>query len=260
MRKRLVIGLLVLASLGVLLAACQPNSKKDTRPSSNKTEKVYKDMDEFAKAVKKANTKLTSAHADTNMEVYAKKGGDPETVTMTVDAIYKDQHLIRTNTVMESAYTTGELKSHEEMIVPSETEAYGKLSKDGEFEKKTISQKDLENFNLNPDYFDLLEYLYDNTSALSLKEDGDEYVVTLKGDKLSLIQTFGKEYSFRVGGIKEDDMKKELTIRFDKETLFMKELQTTLTYDGARGYIKLLGESKYSKLNEIKEDDIQASK
>ncbi len=260
MLKKLVTGTIVLTSLGLVLAGCQTNPKNDPTPSSNKSEKVYKDMDEFAKAVKKANTELTSAHADTDMAVYNKKDGDPETVTMTVDAIYKDQKVIRTNTVIESARTTGELKSHEEVIIPSETEAYARFSKDAKYEKKTITSDDIKRFNLNPDYFDLLEYLYDNTSDLSLKEDGDEYVVTMKGDGLSLVNTFGKEYKFRIRGFTEDESEKELTIHFDKKTLFMKELDATLTYDGAKGYIKLSGETEFSKWNEIKEDDIQAPK
>lgn len=253
MFKKIGSSILVLVSVGLLLTACQPANTDKTDSSSSKTTKVYKDMDEFVKAVKEANKKLKSIQFDTDLEIYQQEDTPYETVSMDAEVVYEKQEIVKATAVLETA-TRGEVTSYQELVLPDETSAYIKKEKSGAFIKTELTDR-----NLNPDYFDVLEYLYDNSDDLSLEVDGDEYIVTLGNEEMSLISTFGKEYKFRVtGSFKEADAKKELILRFDKKTLFMKEFKASLANDQKLGYIKLLGKTEYSKWNKVDEDSIQA--
>lgn len=252
MLKKLLITLTALTALGLLLTGCQSPA------SQTKPEKIYKTTNEFAKAVKKANKKLKSIHMNTNSEIYNKKESSPyQTVTIIADTIYKDQKINRLNTSIESK-TEGVQTEYQEFIMPNDGELYTKEVKTGEYEKNKVSKGDFNNIELDPNYFELLDYFYDNSDALTLKEKRDDYLVTIKDEDLSLIQTFGKEYGIWIEGFSEDNSDKQLIIRFDKKTLFMKELQITIIYDEGPNYSKVHNHTKYSQWNKITKKDIKA--
>lgn len=258
MKKRLL-GLVLLTSFSLIATGCQSTAKPADKEVSSKSEKVYQSTDDFAKAVKKANKELTSTNMDTRLEVYQQKNTPFQVVKASGDVIYKGHDMNRMHMVLETE-TNGNQTSRQEIIVPTDSEAYVKQSATSDFTMSEITEANRDDYDLNPDYFDLLDYLYDNSDALALEEKADEYLVTIKDKDFSLIQTFGKEYNFTITGFTEDEAEKELTIHFDKKTLFMTSFQASLTYDGKLGYVKLLGKTDYSLQNKISADEIKVPK
>ena len=157
--------------------------------------------------------------------------------------------------------TQGDQKTYQEIIMPGgeNLPVYSRSSKDGKWTKQVQSQNS--SYYIQPDYFKLLKALSSmSDDDLRLKEERDDYVVSLKNQNTDLIGLFGKEFDLELTGITQADMQKELTVKFDKKNFYFKEFQLKLSYDGDKGKLEITTDVTYSSWNKVDENSITEPK
>ena len=264
MKKTILLSLLAIIALG--LGACsnssnnkqangQENSaQKKTSQSSSKTKDIYSLLEE----IQTANEKMSSVRQKTNI------GGLLGTTdkkiqkeqNMTSQVIYKtEKQEVEMASITVKTVENGE-ENFKELLMPGgeNTPLYTRYNKTGEWEKEV--QEKGGKYIVYPDYFQLLNGLNELAQDLKLEETDNDYVFTLKTQDADILGVYGKEFRFNFSQFPKSNFKKELTVKIDKKSKFLKEFKMNISTSGDQGTLAIKSETSYSDWNLVKKEDI----
>ena len=260
MKKSILLSLLAIIALG--LGACsnssnnkQANSaQKKASQSSSKT----KDIDSLLEEIQTANEKMSSVRQKTNI------GGLLGTTdkkiqkeqNMTSQVIYKtEKQEVEMASITVKTVENGE-ENFKELLMPGgeNTPLYTRYNKTGEWDKEV--QEKGGKYIVYPDYFQLLNGLNELAQDLKLEETDNDYVFTLKTQDADILGVYGKEFRFNFSQFPKSNFKKELTVKIDKKSKFLKEFKMNISTSGDQGTLAIKSETSYSDWNLVKKEDI----
>ena len=117
------------------------------------------------------------------------------------------------------------------------------MEEDPETGKTTLQEVDIETFDLNPDYMDLIKILKKMENDLDVSDEGEYYLLSLNSQNIDLVGLFEKEYYLSVGDIKSEDLDKKLEIKVSKENFYLENLDLVIVptlegYEGSKMQVK----------------------
>ncbi|WP_455521223.1 hypothetical protein [Parvimonas micra] len=124
--------------------------------------------------------------------------------------------------------------------------------------KESKTQKNNADYNINPDYFKLLDNIYSfDKEDLTFEETDSEYHLKLKnGNKNSKVFDLLKsEYRFSLNNVTEGEVDIIFETIFDKKTFYLKSIVWTVEYSGNKGAFKLKNTTTYSDWNNVNLDE-----
>lgn len=124
--------------------------------------------------------------------------------------------------------------------------------------KKRVNSKNNADYNINPDYFKLLDNIYSfDKEDLTFEETDSEYYLKLKnGNKNSKVFDLLKsEYRFSLNNVTEEEVDIIFETIFDKKTFYLKSIVWTVEYSGNKGAFKLKNTTTYSDWNNVNLDE-----
>lgn len=264
MKKSILLSLLAIIALG--LGACsnssnnkqangQENSaQKKASQSSSKT----KDIATLLEEIETANQKMTSVRqkGDISGSLKTKDGTIQKNQEMTSQVIYKtEKQEVEMASITVKTVENGE-ENFKELLMPGgkNTPLYTRYNKTGEWDKELYGEGG--KYIVNPDYFQLLNGLNELTEDLALEETDDAYVLTLKNKGADVIGIYEKEFQFNLSQFPKSNFKKELTVKIDKKSKFLKEFKMNISTSGDQGTLAIKSETSYSDWNLVKKEDI----
>lgn len=264
MKKSILLSLLAIIALGLGACSNSSNSKqandqessvqKKTSQSSSKT----KDIDSLLEEIQTANKKMNSVRQKTNI------GGLLGTTdkkiqkeqNMTSQVIYKvEKQEVEMASITVKTVEDGE-ENFKELLMPGGEKAplYTRYNKTGEWDKEV--QEKGGKYIVYPDYFQLLNGLNKLAQDLKLEETDKDYVFTLKDQDADILGVYGKEFRFNFSQFPKSNFKKELTVKIDKKSKFLKEFKMNISTSGDQGTLAIKSETNYSDWNLVKKEDI----
>ena len=264
MKKSILLSLLAIIALG--LGACsnssnnkqangQENSaQKKASQSSSKT----KDIATLLEEIETANQKMTSVRqkGDISGSLKTKDGTIQKNQEMTSQVIYKtEKQEVEMASITVKTVENGE-ENFKELLMPGgkNTPLYTRYNKTGEWDKELYGEGG--KYIVNPDYFQLLNYLNELTEDLALEETDDAYVLTLKNKGADVIGIYEKEFQFNLSQFPKSKYNNELTVKIDKKSKFLKEFKMAVSTSGNKGTLTIKSEISYSDWNLVKKEDI----
>ena len=124
--------------------------------------------------------------------------------------------------------------------------------------KESKTQKNNADYNINPDYFKLLDNIYSfDKEDLTFEETDSEYYLKLKnGNKNSKVFDLLKsEYRFSLNNVTEEEVDIIFEAIFDKKTFYLKSIVWIVEYSGNKGAFKLKNTTTYSDWNNVNLDE-----
>ena len=88
------------------------------------------------------------------------------------------------------------------------------------------------------------------------EETDNDYVFTLKTQDADILGVYGKEFRFNFSQFPKSNFKKELTVKIDKKSKFLKEFKMNISTSGDQGTLAIKSETSYSDWNLVKKEDI----
>ena len=264
MKKSILLSLLAIIALGLGACSNSSNSKqandqessvqKKTSQSSSKT----KDIDSLLEEIQTANKKMNSVRQKTNI------GGLLGTTdkkiqkeqNMTSQVIYKvEKQEVEMASITVKTVEDGE-ENFKELLMPGGEKAplYTRYNKTGEWDNEVQEQGG--KYIVYPDYFQLLNGLNKLAQDLKLEETDKDYVFTLKDQDADILGVYGKEFRFNFSQFPKSNFKKELTVKIDKKSKFLKEFKMNISTSGDQGTLAIKSETNYSDWNLVKKEDI----
>ncbi len=261
MKKSILLSLLAIIALG--LGACsnssnnkqangQENSaQKKASQSSSKT----KDIATLLEEIETANQKMTSVRqkGDISGSLKTKDGTIQKNQEMTSQVIYKtEKQEVEMASITVKTVENGE-ENFKELLMPGgkNTPLYTRYNKTGEWDKELYGEGG--KYIVNPE---LLNGLNELTEDLALEETDDAYVLTLKNKGADVIGIYEKEFQFNLSQFPKSKYKKELTVKIDKKSKFLKEFKMAVSTSGNKGTLTIKSEISYSDWNLVKKEDI----
>lgn len=264
MKKSILLSLLAIIALGLGACSNSSNSKqandqensaqKKTSQSSSKT----KDIDSLLEEIQTANEKMSSVRqkGDISGSLKTKDGTIQKNQEMTSQVIYKtEKQEVEMANITVKTVENGE-ENFKELLMPGgkNTPLYTRYNKTGEWDKELYGEGG--KYIVNPDYFQLLNGLNELAQDLKLEETDNDYVFTLKDQDADILGVYGKEFRFNFSQFPKSNFKKELTVKIDKKSKFLKEFKMNISTSGDQGTLTIKSEISYSDWNLVKKEDI----
>ena len=264
MKKSILLSLLAIIALGLGACSNSSNSKqandqensaqKKTSQSSSKT----KDIDSLLEEIQTANEKMSSVRqkGDISGSLKTKDGTIQKNQEMTSQVIYKtEKQEVEMANITVKTVENGE-ENFKELLMPGgeNTPLYTRYNKTGEWDKEV--QEKGGKYIVYPDYFQLLNGLNELAQDLKLEETDNDYVFTLKDQNADILGIYGKEFRFNFSQFPKSNFKKELTVKIDKKSKFLKEFKMNISTSGDQGTLAIKSETNYSDWNLVKKEDI----
>lgn len=257
-KKTILLSLLAIIALG--LGACssinhQGNiAQKKTSQSSRKTEDITSLLEE----IETTNEKMTSVRQKTDISgsLNTKEETIQKKQKMTSQVIYKtEKQEVEMAYISVKTLENGE-ENFKELLMPGgeNTPLYTRYNKTGEWDKEV--QEKGGKYIVYPDYFQLLNGLNELAQDLKLEETDNDYVFTLKTQDADILGVYGKEFRFNFSQFPKSNFKKELTVKIDKKSKFLKEFKMNISTSGDQGTLAIKSETSYSDWNLVKKEDI----
>lgn len=101
--------------------------------------------------------------------------------------------------------------------------------------KNSTSKKLKVDYTLKPDFYDLQKLLKDFVNDMEFEETGSGYILKLGEKKDALKNVLEAQYNLKMNNVNFDELEKEFTLEFDKDTFQFKKLYFKLSYDGKKG-------------------------
>lgn len=251
MKKRFLLTIFGLAS-SLILTACLPNmGPNDTDGSSSQSSSSKQEeltVDQLFDKVKDANQELESLHFE--MSVSSDSNDIPGTQEIEADIVYNrpDLEIERINILLEEMKSgTTTAYQHDILLGDSSGTIFSKKSETGDWTKLTGAN----NYNVQPDYFRLLDIIYSMEDDLELEENDDSYTLSLDNQSVDLVSKFSEELNMYVTGISHSEVDKEFEVTFDKESFYLTDFSVGLDYDGDKGSLSIDATGSYSDINEV---------
>ena len=111
---------------------------------------------------------------------------------------------------------------------------------------------------MDPDYFSFLDIVYKMSDDLTIEEDDDAYVLSLRSQNIDLISLFSDELNLSLTGVEQTEVEKDFEIRFDKKTFYLEEFDMDLNYNGDKGSLSMDIGGTYSDWNKVKDSVFDA--
>jgi len=175
---------------------------------------------------------------------------------MTSQVIYKtEKQEVEMASITVKTVEDGE-ENFKELLMPGGEKAplYTRYNKTGEWDKEV--QEKGGKYIVYPDYFQLLNGLNELAQDLKLEETDNDYVFTLKTQDADILGVYGKEFRFNFSQFPKSNFKKELTVKIDKKSKFLKEFKMNISTSGDQGTLAIKSETSYSDWNLVKKEDI----
>lgn len=74
---------------------------------------------------------------------------------------------------------------------------------------------------------------------LTIEEDDDDYVLSLRSQNIDLISLFSDELNLSLTGVDQTEMEKDFEIRFAKKTFYLKGFDMDLNYSSDKGSLSI---------------------
>lgn len=246
MRRKLYYGFICLLAL-ICLTACGTNDRqtKQTKESSSQQELTVKQL---LKKAKKANNKVTSVAVGMQMDL--KSGSKNTHQDFLAQVQYDNGELTKVNSQLEE--TSGSQTSYDEVIaIQTDNNSfsyYQRSDKNGQWRNG-----EWETIDLDPDYFSFLDIIYKMSDDLTIEEDDDDYVLSLRSQNIDLISLFSDELNLSLTGVEQTEMEKDFEIRFAKKTFYLKGFDMDLNYSSDKGSLSINIGGTYSDWNKVKD-------
>lgn len=175
---------------------------------------------------------------------------------MTSQVIYKtEKQEVEMASITVKTVENGE-ENFKELLMPGgeNTPLYTRYNKTGEWDKEV--QEKGGKYIVYPDYFQLLNGLNELAQDLKLEETDNDYVFTLKTQDADILGVYGKEFRFNFSQFPKSNFKKELTVKIDKKSKFLKEFKMNISTSGDQGTLAIKSETSYTDWNLVKKEDI----
>ena len=78
----------------------------------------------------------------------------------------------------------------------------------------------------------------------------------MKDQNADILGVYGKEFRFNFSQFPKSNFKKELTVKIDKKSKFLKEFKMNISTSGDQGTLAIKSETNYSDWNLVKKEDI----
>ena len=259
MKKSILLSVLAIIALG--LGACsnsadnkQASGKENTSQSSSKA----KDIDSLLEEIQTANEKMGSVRQKTDIAglLGTTDKKIQKTQNMTSQIIYKaEKQEVEMASITVKTVEDGE-EDFKELLMPGGEKAplYTRYNKTGEWDKEV--QEKGGKYSVYPDYFQLLNGLNKLAQDLKLEETDKDYVFTLKNQDADVLGVYGKEFRFNFSQFPKSNFKKELTVKIDKKSKFLKEFKMNISTSGDQGTLAIKSETGYSDWNLVKKEEI----
>lgn len=158
--------------------------------------------------------------------------------------------MIMVNSQLEE--TSGSQTSYDEVIaIQTDNNSftyYQRSDKNGQWRNG-----EWETIDLDPDYFSFLDIIYKMSDDLTIEEDDDDYVLSLRSQNIDLISLFSDELNLSLTGVDQTEMEKDFEIRFAKKTFYLKGFDMDLNYSSDKGSLSINIGGTYSDWNKVKD-------
>ncbi|AND79882.1 DUF6612 family protein [Streptococcus pantholopis] len=251
MKRKLYYGFICLLAL-ICLTACGTSNRqtKQTKESSSQQELT---VDQLLKKAKRASNKVTSVAVDMQLDIKSSSGNTHQ--DFLAQAQYDNGELTKVSSQIEE--TSGSQTSYDEVIAiqtdNNRFTYYQRTDKNGQWRNG-----EWETIDLDPDYFSFLDIVYKMSDDLTIEEEDDAYVLSLRSQNIDLISLFSDELNLSLTGVEQTEVEKDFEIRFDKKTFYLEEFDMDLNYKGAKGSLSMDIGGTYSDWNKVKDSVFDA--
>lgn len=95
-------------------------------------------------------------------------------------------------------------------------------------EETTVTEAEVDTFDLHPDYHRLIQAIMDLKDKLEVSEDNQTIKLSLKESAEDILKHIENEYYIELTLVEEDEVEKSMEIEFDKESKLLKSIHLEL--------------------------------
>ncbi len=165
------------------------------------------------------------------------------------ETIYEDKKLVKAHAVSKKS---GANNSSSEVVLTTDGNNWDMYKRSGVEKDWQKSKGDY--FYIQPDYIKVLDIFYSIKDSFVLEENDKEYKFVFdqsKDESVDIFNLFKEQFMLSVTGIRTDELEKEMTFIFDKNTKNLKKVVLVLQYNGKLGELKTTASVDYYDWNKI---------
>lgn len=216
-----------------------------------------KTAEEILQKMEKANEDVESLRMNTYMYFESKGSTGKETSEVGMDAsiFYHPDQAVRAAHAWIASLNDG-IETEQEILM-ADTDPLTMYSKENDQDWHSMTDEmEVTEYSLHPDFFKLMDSLYEMGDELGVLETDDYYILTLVNEDIDVMHYFQEHYDLSLEGITQDNMDKTVFLLIDRKTMLCESVQLFMEYDKDL-YLSVYVQSEFSDYNDVSEKDLQ---
>ncbi|MGF3183823.1 hypothetical protein ACQV2X_08500 [Facklamia sp. P12945] len=157
--------------------------------------------------------------------------------------------------ILYAEYEDNDQIFFEETFLPSDEKAVlTRSSENDEWINQIAESSEELDYFANPHYHLLIDSIVNVSEDLKVYEDENNYIFLNNSHDINLFDEFQSHYDLYVTGLNPEDLTTDIMVRFDKETLLLKEFSFISYYRNNNDYIEISVNTLMEMWNEYHED------
>lgn len=211
------------------------------------------DQDEVMEEVYEHNDEVESYHTlwELDVEVHDERSVDESTAKMDLDVVESDNAM--KGTMAEGDDETG---SPNEYYITNDTTYENEKGWGWDSYPNDEMGIDDVHDDLSIAYNKIATMLHDIEYDVDMETDDDFYIFSFDGSSQDVFEAQDEPYNLEVTGFNDDDINQDLTMKVNKDTFDIENIENTITAENYGGELEMHIEHAFSDINEVDPIDV----